>query len=380
MIFYGIMKYRFKFEWRTIMSFKTILQVVLLCTFSTYFCAYAQNTDSAYPKITIKSFTQEGDSTKESTEIINFQDRNQVIIFLDSIMGSKGKNFLSIQQQLNDLGISGGDLLALDSVFSQMSGRLNLAFKPTSPVKDKVVLGVMIDDFTNTNDLKIVHPVVSSIIPNSPAEHAGLLKNDIIFKLDNEEVNVLPDMVNIIKNKSDGDSLHIIYIREKDTLNTIAVLRVIQKDENWLTLLQQKMETVDSCLMKPSNPFCEKIIVQKSGPRLGVKVTELTDEARKDLKAKNGGVLITQVLPNSTAELMHLNINDVITALNGTQVKTVTELKSILESLPIPYDIEISYVRYGKNKKAKGTISEFSKAWDDNQLMNIIDLSKFFND
>ncbi len=361
------------------MNLIRIIPLMIVCTFNSFVCAVAQNISS--PKITIRSYIQEGDSTKESTAIINFQNGNQVVTFLDSILSSSDQSLKNIQHRISSLGISDTSDLSLDNIFNKLSQSFGQNLTGISSQDNKVVLGVMIDDYNNTNDLRVTHPIISNIISGSPAEEAGLLKNDIIFKLDNEEVNLLPDIIQIIKNKSDGDSLHIQYIRNFDTLQTVAVLKVMKKDENWLSLLQQKMEErLDSCAHKPNNPFCEKIIVQKSGPRLGVKVVDMDAEAKKDLKAKKGGVLITEVIQNSTAESMGLHTNDVITSLNNTQVKTVAELKNVINSLQVPNDIEISYIRYGKKKKAKGAINEFSKAWDENSLMNIIDLSNFFKD
>lgn len=361
------------------MNLIRIIPLMIICTFNTFVCAVAQ--ESSSPKITIRSYVQQGDSTKESTAIINFQNGNQVVSFFDSILNNSDQSFKNIQHRLKAMGLSDSSELSLDNVFNKLSQNLSQDFTNFSFQDDKVVLGIMIDDYNNTNDLRVTHPIISNIVTSSPAEEAGLLKNDIIFKLDNDEVNLLPDILQIIKNKSDGDSLRIEYIRNFDTLQTIAVLRVMKKDENWLSLLQQKMEErLDSCSHKPKNPFCEKIIVQKSGPRLGVKVVDMDAEAKKDLKAKKGGVLITEVIQNSTAESMGLHTNDVITSLNNIQVKTVAELKNIINSLQVPNDIEISYIRYGKKKKAKGSINEFSKAWDENNLMNIIDLSNFFRD
>lgn len=350
--------------------------LMTVCTFNAFVCAIAQNTSSS--KITIRSYIQDGDSTKEATEVISFQNRNQVIVFLDSILNNTANSIQHLQYKFNTAGFT--DSLSLDSVFNNLSYQFNQNFPAGFPQENKIALGVMIDDYNNTNDLKIKHPVISNIISHSPAEEAGLMKNDIIFKLDHEEVNILPDMINVIKKKSEGDSLRIEYIRDHDTLQTIAVLKVMKKDENWLSLLQSKMNAFDSCTLKAHSPFCEKIIVQKSGPRLGVKVVDMDEEAKKDLKAKKGGVLITEVIQNSTAESMGLHLNDVIISLNNTQVKTVAELKTIINSLQVPNDIEVTYIRYGKKKKAKGSINEFSKAWDENNLMNVIDLSNFFKD
>lgn len=352
------------------MNFKTILSGALLCTMSTL--TLAQETPSN--KVTVKS---NGNKVK-ITSNLKISDEENLANFIDSLVGITDLTIQRLQEQFENIDLQEIQLDSLDKVLKQITIRIGDSTEHTYRTGDKILLGIMIDDYSNTHDLKMVHPIVSNVIENSPAFEAGLHKNDIIFKLDGEEVNLISDITNIISTKNEGDSLVIDYIRHSDTLQCVAHLRLVPKNDSWITFLNSRLAPLDSTSNKL--PFCEKIIIQKSGPRLGVSVIDLNEEARKSLKAKKGGALITSVIENTTAEEMKLQVNDVITAFNGHEIQNVAELKVLVDNLSIPNNIVIKYIRYGKKKTAKGVISEFSKAWDENNTMNIIDLSQYFQD
>lgn len=352
------------------MKFKTILTGALLCTMSTL--TLAQETPS--DKVTNRS---NGNRVKISSNF-KIAEGDDLASFIDSLVGITDQTIQRLQQQLENIDVQEIHLDSLDKVLKQITIRIGDSTEHTYRTGDKILLGIMIDDYSNTQDLKMVHPVVSNVIENSPAFEAGLQKNDAIFKLDGEEVNLISDITSIITTKSEGDSLVIDFIRNADTLQTVAHLRLVPKNDSWITFLNSRLAPLDS--INKTLPFCEKIIIQKSGPRLGVSVRDLDDEARKSLKVKKGGALITSVIGNTTAEAMHLQINDVITVFNGQEIDNVAELKELVDHLSIPNEVVIKYVRYGKKKTAKGVISEFSKAWDENNTMNVIDLSQFFQD
>ncbi|HZH67773.1 MAG TPA: PDZ domain-containing protein, partial [Chitinophagales bacterium] len=111
------------------------------------------------------------------------------------------------------------------------------------------------------------------------------------------------------------------------------------------------------------------------GPKLGVKVKDLNAEARKALRARKGGAMITKVIENTTAEEMQLQINDVIIEVNGHEIQNVNELKEIIDSYPEQKSVHLKYIRYGKKKKTSGVLKEFSLEWEEADMMKIIDLS-----
>lgn len=353
------------------MNFKTILSGALFCALG----SYIQAQDTPSNKVTIKS---NGNKVK-ITSTINISDDENIASFIDSIVGITDLSIQKLQNEFQHLNVQNIQLDSLDKVLRQLTIRLGDSTGLTYPSGDKILLGIVIDDYSNTQDLKYVHPIVSNVIPNSPAAEAGLLKNDIIFKVDQEEVNLISDVTKIITEKNEGDSLALEIIRNTDTLRTTAILRLVPRNENWLSLLKNRLAPIDSITSKL--PFCEKIIIQKSGPRLGVSVIDLNEEARKSLKAKKGGALVTKVIENTTAQTMKLQVNDVIISFNGHEIQNITELKNLVDALSVPNSVQIKYIRYGKKKSAKGVISEFRKAWDDNNTnMNVIDMSQYFKD
>jgi predicted metalloprotease with PDZ domain len=355
-----------------LLNLKTTLHILLLLVTLPQFLLAQENKSSA--KISLKTSVVNNDSTKKTSEVIDVENLDHAMFILDSILNSNGIDFGNIKSMLGDFKLDSNNLGKMIQSFSK---DFNHIFQ-MSPTTQKAVLGVVIDDYSSANEKVEVHPVISEVIKNSAAHEAGLLKDDILYKINQKEVHSIQDIFDVMKDKNQGDSLKINYIRNRDTLETTATLHASKKQtENWFSLFQDKMGDQDSCTHKKGKPFCEKIIIQKSGPRLGVKVTDLNEEARKALKAKKGGALITKVQNKSTAEQMNLQINDVITHINGHEILNVSDLKDFVNNLPIPQEIQVKYIRYGKKKKASGIIHEFSKPWDDNEMMNIIDLSKF---
>lgn len=327
------------------------------------------NENNVTSKITISSFVNNNDSIQEHTTVIDLNNNNQVAFLLDSIFDATG---IDLEEFKNH--IESSTEFFKDSMLPYLDHHLSF-----NNFKEKVALGVIIEEYNQNNHQKYKNPHISKVIPGSPAEQAGLQKNDILYKIDYSEMNSLNEIVDMIKNKSEGDSLHLSYIRDNDTLTTVAVLKSVQHQKSWASLLQQGVGSSDSCKIK-ADPFCKKIMIQKGNPKLGVKVQDLDDEARKALKVKNGGALITKVIEHTTAEEMKLRTNDVITAVNGQVIQNVKELKSIIDSYPAQETVHLKYMRYGKKKKASGVLRDFSLEWDDSDMMKIIDLSGLFEE
>ncbi|MCO5231644.1 MAG: PDZ domain-containing protein [Chitinophagales bacterium] len=335
----------------------------------------AQDSTNTTPRITIKSFQKDGKDVKESIKTIDIDDLDNALIILDSVLGESGINLKNIHSRLGELNLLEGDFSSIDGFLDSLSQVFNFSLDTNIP-KKKVSLGVIINDNTHNEEAKTYLPLILEVIAGSPADKSGLKKGDYIFELDQQRMHHIEDIKKLISQKKENDSLAIRYIRNQDTLNTVAFLKCMEKrQENWLSLMQRETSK-DSCTKNPAHPFCEKIIIQKSGPRLGLKIKELNEEGKKALKAKNGKIIVTEVFHKSLAERMGLQINDVILSVNGHVIQNTMDLKNYIDQLQIPHPVEIKYIRYGKKKKVSGVIDEYSKPWDENAPMNIIDLSK----
>jgi|GEM_PF-5606007 len=357
-----------------------LLFPLLLLGISTH--ALAQDSTATKAKITIKSFLQDGTDKQESFQEIQLDDKKKVVLFLDSILGGLGTRLNNtFRSSLNDIEINIGGGSEIDSIFqslNQLLGQEGFPFQADSIYKDKrVFLGIMVEDHADTPEGNPQHPSILKVIPHSPAEEAGLQQNDLLIRINDKDIYSYDDIITLLSSKNAGDKIQIIYSRDNETKTTTAALRYRNSnDQVWVNMFKKDTLPFSSF----SLPKCEKIIVQKSGPRLGIQVKDLDEEARKALKAKKGGALVTYVSKNSCASGMKLAVNDVIVKVNDHNIGNVEELKQVIHNLPMNEEIKLNYIRYGKKKSTKGKITEFSKAWDDNILLNIIDLSSLGND
>jgi S1-C subfamily serine protease len=64
------------------------------------------------------------------------------------------------------------------------------------------------------------------VSPGSPAEKAGLKKDDVIIKLGDVEVANLREYSNVLKTFKPGDTVAVAYLREGHEYTTSVVLAV----------------------------------------------------------------------------------------------------------------------------------------------------------
>src|SRR5690554_1513588 len=176
-------------------------------------------------QITISSFIKNNDSTKEQTTVINLSG-DESSDYLDTIFDLLAINIDDFKNNINK------SIELSDSLFSIHDNHISL-----NRSNRKVALGVIIEEFNQINNERYKNPLISKILPNSPADKAGLQEGDLVYLVDQNEVNSLEEIVEIIKTKSEGDSLYVSYIRANDTLSTIAILKSAPQHKSWATLL-----------------------------------------------------------------------------------------------------------------------------------------------
>lgn len=340
-----------------------VLCTILISTIAS--SLHAQSDSIQIPsRIIIKSQVQIGNNKKGKVIEREITADEDISKLLDSIFNSEQfKSIEILRQQMGNIpalldsmmgGLSDLDNLDMDFFFRQ----------PTTP-SNKPFLGIVFEDVVHEQEDTITQKgiTITRVVKGSSAETAGLMENDIIITLDDQPVKDIFSIQGILQQKAIGDKVTIVYERQGQLSSTVATLKSKPIDsEHWNPSMQFNMEMAKPSM--PCLPKCDKIIVQKSGPRLGVSITELNDEAREDLKVKRGGALITKVENNSCASQMGLSVNDVITGINQQKVQSPEQLKHLVNAIPLGSEVEIEYIRYGKKKKTKGVITEYKRAWD----------------
>ena len=93
---------------------------------------------------------------------------------------------------------------------------------------------------------------------------------------------------------------------------------------------------------------------------LGVVIQELTPELAEafEVNPEQRGVVITQVHEDSAAAEAGLQPGDVITSLDGQRVNRVADLRNRVGLSPVGEQLELTYIRDGKQRKVTAVIRE----------------------
>ena len=166
--------------------------------------------------------------------------------------------------------------------------------------------------------------LVSQVVPNSPAEKAGIEQGDIILEFDGKEVSDSKELPRIVASTPVGQSVMV-----KISRNGKMTDRQVKLGE-----MEEKAEVAKA-------PSTHK--------RLGIMVQNLTPEIAQGLGLKKEmGVVVTQVEPGSPASDAGIQTGDVIREVNRKSVKDVEDFVQKIEKAK-DQDTVLLFVQRGQN-------------------------------
>jgi len=158
--------------------------------------------------------------------------------------------------------------------------------------------------------------IVSDVVPDGPAERAGVKIQDIFLSLDGKHIGSAPIAEMIISTKSAGTSVTAEILRgtESVTLN--------------IPVAEQK---VDGDPLENLTDPAKSLI-----PKLGVFGVEINDEVADQLEDLRipSGVVVAALFADLSGTEAELQPKDVIHAVNGKQIETLEELRKALNNIP----------------------------------------------
>jgi len=190
-------------------------------------------------------------------------------------------------------------------------------------------LGVSIQEVTSdfAKSLGMSIPkgaLVSQVMPDSPAEKAGLLVRDVIVEFDGAEIVYSGDLPQTVGSIKPGSKIEANIIREGKA----------KKIKIEVGKLPDNLSLASSSQGNKSRD-------------LGVVVRELTFEERREMKLGHG-VLITEVNPEGLAAQQGIMKGDIITYLLNQKIRNNRDLSNAIEKAKENSDVTmIGIVRGG---------------------------------
>src|SRR2546425_2811176 len=191
---------------------------------------------------------------------------------------------------------------------------------------DGAFLGVAGEDITKENmsryGLREVRGVgVTQVIKDSPAEKAGLKKDDVILRFDGESVTSVRKLTRLVSETAADQTVRLTISRG----GAEQELSVTLSKRNMGNLLGPQMRDDVFRGIEQNFPRIESgngdfIFSFGGNRRIGVSTQGLTKQLADYFGVKDGGLLITSVNENSPAAKAGLKAGDVITAVDGEKV------------------------------------------------------------
>ncbi|MBC7330624.1 Do family serine endopeptidase [bacterium] len=168
-------------------------------------------------------------------------------------------------------------------------------------------LGVRIQ--SATPDMKAIYgagegALVVEVVPNSPADKAGIKEGDIIIRVDNKPIHTDADLVETIAFTSPGTRVTLTVIRDKKEMRIPVTIGSAE----------------------------ESLEASVSSEKEGIRVENITPQLRERYRISSGleGVVVTRVGVESPFYSAGIREGDVIYRINDEKVRNVSEFNNAI--------------------------------------------------
>jgi serine protease Do len=283
----------------------------------------------------------------------------------DIVPGRQFQTFIQTDAAINP-GNSGGPLVNMDgevigintAILSETNAYAGVGFSLPSNTVVQVYnqligpehrvsrgsIGIMFDAVENPAITRVYGAgsgvTVSSVVPGSPADQAGLKVYDTITTVDGHKVNKGAELVADIASRKPGSKVQLGFLRNgkpQETSVTIA-----DRAKLFAARLGEDQENGDDSTPKQS--------------KLGATVRRLTPEMAERLDMPAGkGVIVQDVKPGSFAEDINLGRGDVVLEINKQPVNSEDDFAKVESGLKSGQDV-VFLVRPRGATRQDGTV------------------------
>jgi serine protease Do len=229
-----------------------------------------------------------------------------------------------------------GEVVGINSqIYSRSGGYMGLSFAIPIDVAMDVVsqlratgkvtrgrIGVVIQEVTRelADSFGLSKPsgaLISNVEKGGPADKAGIQPSDVILRFDGKVVNSSADLPRIVAGTRPGSKVEVQLWRKGATRDVTLTVGEIADENKVAQRSNKNNDNADA----PT----------ESSERLGLMLSELTDEQKAELQVESG-LLVEDV--KGAAARSELHRGDVILAIGSLAVKSVSQFNDVLKQIP----------------------------------------------
>ncbi len=158
--------------------------------------------------------------------------------------------------------------------------------------------------------------LVASVGENSPADKAGIKAGDIILNFDGKKIDTMRTLPKVVASTEVGKSVELKIWRNKKLLSKRLILGRLESSEEF----KEKKSTI---VKKEEDIESLKITVRE---------LDKNDIISRNLNKKTTGAVITEISNRSPLANL-IKVNDIIIEVQKTPIKTINDLKRIVNSI-----------------------------------------------
>lgn len=194
---------------------------------------------------------------------------------------------------------------------------------------------------------------LESVLPDSPAEKAGLRREDVVVEFDGERVRSVRHFTRLVSDTPPERAVKAAALRDgrRTDVTITPTTRAVGDVAIDTGRLRDRIEDLTARI--PEFEVGIRDLTPRA--RLGVSVQELTRELAEYFGAKDG-VLVASVEPDSPASRAALKAGDVITNVNGRPITSSSDLVRELRTVSGDGGITLGIVRDKKSSTVAAKI------------------------
>jgi serine protease Do len=253
--------------------------------------------------------------------------------------------------------------ILIASLLTPAFGQQAKAFAWT--VSEGGYLGVTLRDVTkedqgNLGISKLTGVLIESVLPDTPAEAAGLQKGDLVLTFDSETVRSARHFQRLVGDTPTGRTVQLSLKRSGSNLSLeVAIGKRAAPDIHYKDFTKELGEApfyAPDIRVMPRMDDNTFVLISK--PRLGIRGEALTEQMAEFLAVpQKSGVLVMEVIEGSAAEKANLQAGDVIVSCDGNATEDIPSLTKYLKD----GDHDLSVIRAKKQITIPVTIGAEEK-------------------